>query len=171
MTAPDSFLGAGQFWGLSRSKITTARMQPASDPIGTRINKRSIARIPSPAFGCRGMINQPIKMLVKRPTKAPATIHWANNTTGRDLLLEGTGTSLSCRKSNGGLAENLLLVDRRRSGNCTPAVGWAISQGERANTPSTVIPTVWRRKKQWRQRESPRRHESSVNSACALLAS
>jgi hypothetical protein len=68
-------------------------MQPTSDPIGTRINKRIIARIPSPAFGCLGVINQPIKMLVKKPTKAPATIHRANSATDRSLLLEDTGTA------------------------------------------------------------------------------
>ena len=97
---------ARQVWVFSRSKITMARMQPTNDPIGTRINKRIIARIPSPAFGCRGVINQPIKMLVKRPAKAPATIHPANSPIDHNLFLEDTGTAYHVVSQIGDFAEN-----------------------------------------------------------------
>jgi hypothetical protein len=90
-------------------------MQPTSDPIGTRINKRIIARIPSPAFGCRGVIKQPIKMLVKKPTKAPATIHRANSPTDPNLLLEDTGTAYHDVSQIVDPDENRFRADRRQA--------------------------------------------------------
>jgi hypothetical protein len=76
-------------------------------------------------------MNQPIKMLVKRPTKAPATIHRVNSPTDRNLLLEDTGTAYHDVRQIADPDENRFRVDRRQPGHYTRfgvTSGWAVTQ-------------------------------------------
>jgi hypothetical protein len=54
-------------------------------------------------------------MLVKKPTKAPATIHRANSPTDPNLLLEDTGTAYHDVSQIVDPDENRFRADRRQA--------------------------------------------------------